>query len=517
MNKNENINLNSDEDEIPKKKKIKSKSKTKKEKKVSKKIIQNQNENKKIPLSFISYTNYNPITRDDLKNGRRIFNNKTELKPYDENDPEFNKNFIEFRQLFFENLLLTEDLKDDSDIKNVHSKVRAESALFSTFIYDGEFIEPFINQFKMPSIIIRHEENQKYNAMDEYGNYIKFIFPKISQTLRWGKFHSKLIILKFPKFLRIIVPSANLTDGDWYYWGQIIWFQDFPLIAEKEENEEDEKSEKDFLKSNDFREYLKNFMKTFMPHTYEGKKFWTDLNINFDNYDFSDACVDLVASANGRFIGNKEKELFGVGRLNALISNKYFTVEKNDNLLIQCSSFGTSKQKSFFSNLYKGFNLNNYEKLNDTNNVDIFYPSVKYISNCEKGEELSSCLFFNKEAYKMNKDKLHDIVLKEKFKDRETVFHSKIFITGKKSPKGKFILNNDSIIYIGSHNFSSSAWGNYEKNEAQIAIANYEFGVIFDCHALSYEEKLDIYNNLLFNFDCPKYSDEDMPFITENI
>ena len=512
MSKKEGLN-NSDEEEIPKKTKIKSKSKNKKvkEKKIIKKIP--LNEEPKIPLSFLNYTNSNPISRDDLKNGRRIFNNKTELKPYDDNDPEFNKNFIEFRQLFFENLLLTEDLKDDSDIKNVHSKVRAESALFSTFIYDGEFIEPFINQFKMPSIIIRHEENQKYNAMDEYGNYIKFIFPKISQTLRWGKFHSKLMILKFPKFLRIIVPSANLTDGDWYYWGQIIWFQDFPLI-EEDVNEGEEKNK---LKSEDFRNYLKQFMKSFMPHSYEGKKFWTDLNINFDNYDFSNASVELVASANGRFIGDKEKELYGVGRLNALMTSKYFTIEKNDNLLIQCSSFGTSKQKNFFSNLYKGFNLNNYEKLNETNNVDIFYPSENYIKNCEKGEELSSCLFFNQEAYKMNKDRLHDIVLKDKFKDRETVFHSKIFITGKRNSKGKFILNNDSIIYIGSHNFSSSAWGYYEKNETQIAVANYELGVVFDNYVLSFEEKLYIYNNLLFNFDCPKYSNEDMPFITQNI
>lgn len=502
-----------DNDEIPKKEKIKSKSKPKpkpkatKEKNISKKVTEIKET--KIPLLFINYTNRNQISRDDLKNGRRIFNNKTELKPYDDNDPEFNKYFIEFRQLFFENLLLTEDLKDDSDIKNIHSKVRAQSALFSTFIYDGEFIEPFINQFKMPSIIIRHEENQKYNAMDEYGNYIKFIFPKISQALRWGKFHSKLIILKFPKFLRIIVPSANLTDGDWYYWGQIIWFQDFPLI--------DDKEEKDKLKSEDFREYLKQFMKTFMPHTYEGKRFWTDLEIDFDQYDFSDVCVDFVASANGRFIGDKEKELYGVGRLNSLMNSKYFSVEKNDNLLIQCSSFGVSKQKNFYSNLYKGFNLNNYEKLNDTNNIDIFYPSVKYIQNCEKGEELSSCLFFNKECYKMHKDRLHDIVLKDKYKDRETVFHSKIFITGKRNKNGKFILNNDSFIYIGSHNFSSSAWGNYEKNDTQISIANYELGVIFDCNVLTFEEKLDIYNNLLFNFDCPRYSDKDIPFIPDNI
>jgi len=187
--------------------------------------------------------------------------------------------------------------------------------------------------------------------MDEYGNYIKFVFPKISQTLKWGKFHSKLIILKFPKFLRIIVPSANLTDGDWYYWGQIIWFQDFPLIKENEEIEEDKEKEK---KGEEFREYLKSFMKTFMPHTYEGKKFWTDLEINLDEYDYSEASVDFIASANGRFIGEKEKGLFGVGRLNSLMSSNYFNIDKNDNLLIQCSSFGVSKQKIFIAIYTKG-------------------------------------------------------------------------------------------------------------------------------------------------------------------
>ena len=493
----------------PKKEKIRPSNKSKsKSKSIPKKelIEKNPSTNKQknqsnILLSYITYKNSNPTTLDSLKNGRRIFNNKTELAAYDSNDPEFNKNFIEFRQLFFEDLLLTKDLKDDSE-NNVINKIRAQSALFSTFIYDGEFIEPFINQFRMPSIIIRHQENQKFNAMDEHGNYIKFVFPKISQALKWGKFHSKLIILKFPNFLRIIVPSANLTDGDWYYWGQIIWFQDFPLIKDKE---------KDSQTGKDFRNYLKKFMQTFMPHTYEGKRFWTDLKIDFDLYNFNEASVDLVASANGRFIGDEEKDLFGVGRLNSLMDNKYFNIERNDTLLVQCSSFGISKQKNFFNNLYKGFNLK------EENNIDIFYPSENYIYTCEKGIELSSCLFFNNEAYKIYKDKLHDIVLKEQYKDRKTVFHSKIFITGKRNKEGKFILNNDSMIYIGSHNLSASAWGNYEKNGTQISVANYELGIIFDVNLLSFQEKLDIYNNLLFNFDAPKYTEDDAPFITDNI
>ena len=95
------------EENKPKKKKVKrskSKSKPNPQKESispnpqspSPKKIQN------ILLSYIEYKNSNPTTLSSLRNGRRIFNNKTELAAYDSNDPEFNKNFIEFRQLFFE-------------------------------------------------------------------------------------------------------------------------------------------------------------------------------------------------------------------------------------------------------------------------------------------------------------------------------------------------------------------------------------------------------------------------------
>ena len=109
----------SDEEKKPKKKKVKSKSKSKPKQNIAKDLSLPNNpsptkEAKNILLSYINYKNSTKITRNSLRNGRRIFNNKTELSSYDQNDPEFNKNFIEFRKLFFEDLLLTEDLKDDS-------------------------------------------------------------------------------------------------------------------------------------------------------------------------------------------------------------------------------------------------------------------------------------------------------------------------------------------------------------------------------------------------------------------
>ena len=478
------------------KKSVKIKSKVNEESTLKKKINDDDDEyyNKDIQISSFYYINKNKTTLSDLKNGRRIFQNKTDLSAYNENDIEFNKNFIEFRQLLFENLLLKEDLTDNS--KN--EKKTIESALFSSFCYENEFLEPMINTFKLPSIIILHDENNhKYNRMEEEGNYIKYIFPKIDYTLKWGKFHSKLIILKFPNFIRIIIPSANLTNCDWYYWGQIIWFQDFPKLNE-------ENDIKDKKVNDDFLNYLNSFMDTFMINTYKGKKFWTDLNINLDDYDYSECCIDLLASANGRFY-NKEKNLFGIGRLKYLIYDKY-KIEKNSNLIIQCSSIGNSKNKKFYSNLYNAFNLcDNYS-------IDIYYPTIEYIKSFPMGEKLTGCLFLSEDAYQFHREKFRIIELKEKYNDRKTVFHSKIFITGDKK-KGYFDINDNSIIYFGSHNFSAAAFGNFEKNDKQISIANYELGIIFNPNKISLYEKKEIFNSLIINFSSRYYNKSDEPYI----
>ena len=448
--------------------------------------------NKNLKISSFYYINKNKLTLADLKNGRRIFHNKTELSQYDPNNREFNQHFIEFRQLFFENLLLNDDFTE-----NIKQPLTIQSAVFSTFVYDGDFIEPLINAFKLKSIIIRHREEVKYNQMEEFGNYIKFVFPKIDYSLRWGKFHSKLILLKFPNFIRVIVPSANLTNGDWYYWGQIIWFQDFPL--KKDQN----------TKKNEFQDYLEKFFTTFMPHTYEGKRFWTDLNINFNNYDFSNTCVDLIASANGRF-KNKEMDLYGVGRLNHLMKVKYLSLQKNKSMIIQCSSIGKSLKEKFFSDVYTGFNLL------PNPNIDIIYPTEDYINSFPLGKELSSCLFLSIDAYNFHKTKFKIIELKKEYEDKKTIFHSKCFITGERDKNGIFQINDNSIFYFGSHNFSAAALGSYEKGDTQVSIANYELGIIFNPLKITLEEKREIYNSLILNFDSRYYNKEkDYPFINE--
>ena len=117
-----------------KRSKSKSKPKPEKSKSVPNPSSPSPKKDKNILLSYITYKNSNKITRDSLRNGRRIFNNKTELAEYDQNDPEFNKNFIEFRQLFFEDLLLTELKSNASMICFIYEFIYIH---FNIFIFIG--------------------------------------------------------------------------------------------------------------------------------------------------------------------------------------------------------------------------------------------------------------------------------------------------------------------------------------------------------------------------------------------
>ena len=56
------------------------------------------------------------------------------------------------------------------------------------------------------------------------------------------------------------------------------------------------------------------------------------------------------------------------------------------------------------------------------------------------------------------------------------LFHAKILIVNDKETDQ---INDNSLLYFGSHNFSPSAWGNIEKAGTQLHTANWELGVAF--------------------------------------
>ena len=76
-------------------------------------------------------------------------------------------------------------------------------------------------------------------------------------------------------------------------------------------------------------------------------------------------------------------------------------------------------------------------------------------------------------------------------------------------------INDDTLIYFGSHNFTASAWGRYEKGDTVLAVANTEIGVVFPSCPNSAEIKKQIVGDLPFRFPPRKFKSEEKPYFND--
>lgn len=49
----------------------------------------------------------------------------------------------------------------------------------------------------------------------------------------YGVFHTKLWLIKFKKFLRVVVSTSNNHVLDWSIWQNSYWYHDCPLLGEE--------------------------------------------------------------------------------------------------------------------------------------------------------------------------------------------------------------------------------------------------------------------------------------------
>ena len=223
-------------------------------------------------------------------------------------------------------------------------------------------------------------------------------------------------------------------------------------------------------------------------------------------------CVDLVGTLSGKFVNERLK--LGIGRIRELTQKYYVAGNDNSNekVVYQCSSIGSLKE-NFIQDFLSSF-IPHKDKKQIIKNLEIIFPSQDYIDSIENGIDLASCLFLSKEMYekeffpkncfKTLELKSNQLILKSNF-----IFHSKfILILGKNNE-----ITNDSTFYFGSHNFSPSAWGNFQKYYSQISSANYELGIMFNPRKLSLQEKKNIFDSILINVNSNNFDKNEKPYM----
>ncbi|RYC59815.1 hypothetical protein CHU98_g6380 [Xylaria longipes] len=127
--------------------------------------------------------------------------------------------------------------QDDIRIEEILQKEQLELAVLSSFQWDDEWLlsKIDIKKTKMVCIAFASSEAQKEEMRANVPrDRIRFCFPPMMPA---GSMHSKLQLLKFPNYLRIVIPTGNLVPYDWGETGvmeNMVFLIDLPKATESE-------------------------------------------------------------------------------------------------------------------------------------------------------------------------------------------------------------------------------------------------------------------------------------------
>lgn len=380
-----------------------------------------------------------------------------------------------------------------------------EKALFTSYLLDIDWIMETVGDHLTNSKILF--VTQYSPELEDYQSIINLsenIHLHLVQVPRFGTFHSKLIILFFEKYVRIVILTANLCKKDWENHTQALWCKDFSL-----------KSDSTLTSSifeNDMKDYLEQ-----IGGVVSGVAKALSL------FDFSSVDEDtrLVASVPGVFSGS-EKKKYGAERVQDIIALNN-TPGSNNKLAIQFSSFsafGNEWLENYFAPCF-GFN--------NPKDIQIIYPTFNRVKTCVDGIKGGRCLPADKKNSR-NPDiipYLYEWNAEISKRTRHTP-HIKSYCSYSSNEDTNTSNTEIEWFLLTSSNLSKSAWGVPSKNNT-VTIKSYELGVMLfpmfhfkkdskyhnpnsKLKNISLTDPCNTLNGLLIPYDLPptKYSKDDI-------
>ena len=423
---------------------------------------------------------------------------KEETRPY----------IVNFRQILYENLL--QELDEPKTIK---------TAFMTTFGFESKLLSPFAS-FLDKFLLINEANSTTTKIERDYSgikNWTLLLSGKPDTTFGSGAYHPKLWLFKFPTFLRVVIGSGNLTIGDWTAWSNCLWFKDMPIKGTSDSDKTDNAS---------FKNYLKFFLENIIPEVNKCKgleRLKKDADIDLDDYHYYDVFYELIGSCPGVYNITDDENCYGFNRLANVMKNyphidqgKKFDIKKK-RVTYQTSSLGSvdgSLAKFFINSLYptesKTLSKEDYPKL-----INIIFPTMKYIEDSPFDKNFACCLFLNTETYEKQwfiRDAMRKFETNPLFTYNDGVIpHLKIMIV----TDDDYEIDDNTIIYFGSHNCTRSAWGKLEKGNTQISLSNTELGVIYPAIVGSAATKKSIVRSFPFKFPPEKLSKDEKPFLND--
>jgi tyrosyl-DNA phosphodiesterase-1 len=304
--------------------------------------------------------------------------------------------------------------------------------------------------------------------------YIKRLGKNYHAFYAWspGSSHSKILVLVYPEFLRLVITSCNMMDIDTVLGDNHWYIHDLPKHSSRATTK------------------LSSFEMDFLAHLEALSTPEAFIDSIRGMYDYSKVKLHLVTSAPGVCSGAKA-EKHGLLRLRQVIRNLDLKLPSKDKkelrLEVCAASIGNLSAKWL-----NGFNdcALGKEKIAIADSDDsvpdlkLFYPSVGDVKKAHtSAQDAASNIGCHIRPWENAPLAIKNIFHHYESKDTGRLFHQKLIMAY--NPLDKKAL--PYYVYVGSANLSQSAWGALEpdkkKNEATcntklVKITNFECGVV---------------------------------------
>ncbi|KAG1777981.1 tyrosyl-DNA phosphodiesterase-domain-containing protein [Suillus placidus] len=388
---------------------------------------------------------------------------------------------------------------------------------------------------------------------------IKNILPNWVMTVPFlrngrGCQHMKFMLIFYKTGrLRVVISTANLIDYDWRDIENAVWLQDLPPRSAPLPH--DPKAIDDFpsimqnvLRAVNVRPALANMLANDHPNL--PLQTISDLRMK---WDWSKVKVKLVPSIAGKHEGWPNVILTGHIRLMKAVRDMGLRTGRGKaakDLVIesQGSSIGTYSTQWINEFYWSARGESAEDWLDEPKSrraklswppVKIVFPSLKTVRDSVLGEQGGGTMFCRTnqwEASKFPRELFHDsnsaggrVLMHTKmiiatYRPKKSIFEA----TSQSKGKGKELsdsetepesddieIQNDPIgwAYVGSHNFTPSAWGTLSGSgfNPVLNVVNYELGIIFPLYDAKDAERVSC-----FKRPARKYvSGQDRPWIQE--
>ncbi|KAI1431601.1 tyrosyl-DNA phosphodiesterase-domain-containing protein [Xylaria sp. CBS 124048] len=388
--------------------------------------------------------------------------------------------------------------QDDIKIEEILQKDQLQLAVLSSFQWDDTWLLSKIDIRKTKMICVAfaaseaHKEEMRANVPSDR---IRFCFPPMMPT---GNMHSKLQLLKFPNYLRLVIPTGNLVPYDWGETGvmeNMVFLIDLP--AKKEASKP----------LTAFGQELCYFL--------EACGLDEGLVGSLSKYDFSETeRYRFIHTIGQTHVGEawQRTGYCGLGRAVKSLGLATSSEVQLDFVAASLGSLNTSLITAIYNAAQGDDGLKEYERRSggggkkktaqktelsyNPDNFRIYFPSHDTVRRSLGGTNAGGTICVQRKWWDLPtfpRELIHDC---QSVRPR-VLMHTKILFVRPSSPDKSQI----PWVYLGSANLSESAWGRLVKDRAtgqpKLSCRNWECGVLVPMQGGSVEPGLRVFEKTI--------------------